>query len=115
MSDKSHVSMGYYLCPYSGKEHSEVVLLDKQLENSLERKTFLGYKLDPELDSNYIYLVGTDSDPNTNKQAKLTGTNIALKKEFAEHLGLDINQPLGFTESVFIEKIIEFFHSNVEE
>lgn len=115
MSDKSHVSMGYYLCPYSGKEHSEVVLLDTQLKNSLERKTFLGYELNPELDDNYIYLVGTDSDPNADKKAQLTGTNIALKKEFAEHIGLDTNQPWGFADSAFIKQLIEYYNNNVEK
>lgn len=115
MSDKSHVSMGYYLCPYSGKEHSEVILLDKRLKDSLESKTFLGYELDPQLDTNYIYLIGTDSDPNVNKKAKLTGTNIALKKEFAEHIGLDTNQPWGFADSAFIEQLIEYYNNSVEK
>lgn len=107
--------MGYYLCPYSGKEHSKVVLLDMQRKYSLEHKTFLGYGLNPELDDNYIYLVGTNSDPNVDKKAQLTGTNIALKKEFAEHIGLNIDQPWGFADSDFIEQLIEYYNNNVEK
>lgn len=46
--EKSHVGMGYSVCPVCLKEHDEVVLLDKRLEKTLTRHEFMGWELCPE-------------------------------------------------------------------
>jgi hypothetical protein len=48
MTEKSHVGMGYSVCPICGKKHDEVVLLDKRLKASLEREQCVGISLCPE-------------------------------------------------------------------
>lgn len=48
MTEKSHVGMGYSICPICGTKHDEVVLLDKHLRNSLEREQCMGLALCPE-------------------------------------------------------------------
>jgi hypothetical protein len=81
MSDKSHAGMGHYVCPYCGKEHGEVVLLDKRLKDTLECDNMLGFKLCDEhklLAESHVLLVGTTGDPSTDKTATLTGTNAAV-------------------------------------
>lgn len=65
MTEKSHVSMGFVVCPVCGCEHSETVLLDKRLRDVLDPRTFTGYSLCPEhqklKDDGYIALVEVDS------------------------------------------------------
>jgi hypothetical protein len=48
MTEKSHVGMGYELCPICGKKHDETVLLDRRLRNSLEHENFTGFSVCPE-------------------------------------------------------------------
>ena len=48
MPEKSHVGMGFHVCPVCGKEHDEVVLLDNRLKDSLKPRNFVGFELCPE-------------------------------------------------------------------
>ena len=48
MSEKSHVGIGFHVCPVCGKEHDEVVLLDNRLKDSLKPRNFVGFELCPE-------------------------------------------------------------------
>jgi hypothetical protein len=60
MSDKSHVGMGFDLCPVCGAKHNEVVLLDRRLQDSLQRENFMGFSLCPEhaaMEAEYLALV----------------------------------------------------------
>jgi hypothetical protein len=81
MNDKSHVGMGHYVCPYCGKEHSEVVLVNKSLKDTLERENMLGFELCDEhklLAENYVLLIGTTGNPAKDESATLTGNNAAV-------------------------------------
>jgi hypothetical protein len=115
MNDKSHVGMGHYMCPYCGKEHSEVVLVNKSLKDTLERENMLGYELCDEhklLAKDYILLIGTTADPNTDKTALLTGENIALKRgEFSTQMfTIDISKyDYVFVESNTVTHLINLF------
>lgn len=60
MTEKSHVGMGYKVCPVCHTKHDEVVLLDKRLRNTLERDNMMGYALCPEheaMSGEYLALV----------------------------------------------------------
>lgn len=74
---KSHVGMGFHLCPVCGHKHDEVVLLDRGLRNSLEKENFLGWSLCPEhqklFDDDFIALIETRNSSNNLKDADRTG------------------------------------------
>ena len=80
MNEKSHVGMGFSVCPVCGTKHYEVVLLDKRLEDSLNRENFMGWALCPEHDAmkgEYIALV----------ECSNAGTGAKLKQEDAIRTG----------------------------
>ena len=80
MTDKSHVGMGFSVCPICGTKHDEVVLLDKHLQKTLERDNFMGYELCPEhaaMSVEYIALVECDN----------TGVGKSLKSADANRTG----------------------------
>lgn len=61
---KSHVSMGHEVCPICYEHHSEVILLDKRLRNTLERKTVTGISLCPKhkaMQAEYVALVAVSN------------------------------------------------------
>ena len=74
---KSHVGLGFHLCPVCGHKHDEVVLLDKSLRNSLGKDNFLGWSLCSEhqklFDDDFIALIETTNSPNNLKDADRTG------------------------------------------
>lgn len=102
MNDKSHVGMGFYICPVTGQKHSEVVLLNtrvdrktNQLEQTLGRDNFLGWVLSPEnqklADDGYIALVGIDPEkslehPMTPANVYRLGRHAHLRREAAERI-----------------------------
>jgi hypothetical protein len=69
MDDKSHVSMGFTLCPVCAfKNECDTVLLDKRLKATLSRETFTGWKMceaHEKLRNEYIALIGCDYDKST--------------------------------------------------
>jgi hypothetical protein len=81
MSDKSHVGMGHKVCPYCGKEHSEVVLLDTHLKDTLEHSNMIGFELCDEhklLAESHVLLISSIGDPNIDDTVTLTGVNAAI-------------------------------------
>lgn len=90
MTEKSHVGMGFKLCPVCGVKHDEMVLLDKQLKNSLERDNFMSFELCPEHDAmkkEFVALVEI-SNSNTGMNLKpadaiRTGQIAHVKREVA--------------------------------
>jgi hypothetical protein len=117
MSNKSHVGMGHYVCPYCGSKHSEVVLVNKSLKDTLERENMLGYELCEEhklLAKDYVLLIGITGDPNTDDTAALTGENVAIKRgEFANELfNVDVNK----YEYAFVEAdVVTYLTHMLEE
>lgn len=83
---KSHVGMGYEVCPICLTKHDETVLLDKRLRNTLERDNFTGFSLCPpckELSEEYVAIVIITDDENskvTLQTANRTGEIIHIKR-----------------------------------
>ena len=84
---KSHVGMGYDVCPICGTKHNETVLLDKRLKQTLERDNFTGFSLCPpceELKEEYVAIVIITNDEKskvTLQTANRTGEIIRIKHE----------------------------------
>lgn len=78
--NKSHVGIGVTVCPICGIEHDEVVLLDKNLRNTLKPKQILDWGMCAEhqklFDEGYIALIETHNEPTSLNKADRTG-NIA--------------------------------------
>lgn len=115
MSNKSHVGMGYSLCPICRTKHDEVVLLDKRLKDSLEPESFMGWALCPEHEAmkvEYLALVET-SGPATGDtlkpgDASLTGQIMHMRRTVVKQvLNVDIpdDLPMVFVEVGVIDKI----------
>lgn len=100
MSDKSHVGMGFLVCPVTGDKHYESVLLDKQMKESLDKDNFLGYAYCPEvaekIAEGYVCLIevkNTNPDDAKDVESKLslknadrTGSYVFIKKELAQEM-----------------------------
>lgn len=93
---KSHVSMEQKICPVSGEKFdSGAILLDRRLEESMERNTVTGIEISPtvqaQLDKGFMALVGVDEEkshrtPNGNlnpEGAHRTGKIVYVKREVA--------------------------------
>lgn len=81
--DKSHVGMGYHVCPVCGVEHDEVVLLDKSLQKTLTRHMFVGWKMCEEhqelLDTGYVALIEVKNQPSSLEDADRTGKTAHIR------------------------------------
>jgi hypothetical protein len=112
MSEKSHVGMGFNVCPVTGEEHSESVVIDKKMRESLDLKNFLGYAYSPEvaakLAEGYIYLIEVKNQGNeakmAMKDADRTGVNVCIKRDLAQQM-FDIPEvaDMQFVSSEVIE------------
>jgi hypothetical protein len=77
--EKSHVGMGYHVCPVCGAHHDEVVLLNKRLEATLARTQLVGYSFCAEdqkkRDEGYIALIEViaESAPDGAKKLDVKG------------------------------------------
>ncbi len=124
MTEKSHVGMGFEVCPVCGIEHTETVLLDRRMRNSLEPKSFTGYSLCPEhvkqKEAGYFFLIVVDNGGEHAHiklhEADRTGELIAIRKSAWEDI-FDI--PVPTTDFAFIDKEgfkrIQFMHDNAME
>lgn len=110
MTDKSHVGMGYKMCPCCHERHDEVVLLDKRLRNRLERDNFMGWALCPKHDAmkdEYVALVEVTGNPNQGS-ARFTGGVAHVRWHVAEQLFRDHvkrEHPWMFVEAGVIAKL----------
>jgi len=114
MSEKSHVGMGYSLCPICLTKHDEVVLLDQRLRNSLEREQCVGWDFCPTCAPKVVDFVAlvavTNGGPVERLQdAKRTGEYAWLKRTVAaEVLDVDLSGvPFTFCEAGVINKLKE--------
>lgn len=75
--EKSHVGMGYDVCPVCCTEHSETVLIDRRLKKSLQRRQATGWAMCPacqaKKDEGYIALVICTNQPSSLNDANRTG------------------------------------------
>ena len=92
---KDYVGMGYEFCPVCGQRHTETVLLDRGLKESLERENCTGFSLCEEhrklFEQGYIALIEldkipTNSDPTGLEIDNRTGRYVHIKKEIWSHL-----------------------------
>ncbi len=91
--NKSHVGLGYQLCPICYEKHDEVVLLDRRLKDSLEHDNLMGFPLCPKheaMKAEYLALVECSNeqvDGNLKpKDAKPTGQIAHVKRESAKRI-----------------------------
>lgn len=79
VNNKSHVGMGYDLCPVCMKETNPTVLLDKMLRPILDRNNFTGFSMCDEhqkmKDDGYIACIEVkgNQQPRTLQEAERTG------------------------------------------
>lgn len=105
---KSHVGMGYQVCPICYTKHSEVVLLDRRLRDSLERDNFVGFELCKEhadLQEDYVGIVEIENQGNqvtrlSPKSVKPTGRYAMVRREAASHI---FNVELGTMTYIDVE------------
>ena len=118
MSEKSHVGMGYHLCPVTGIKHTESVILDRRMKNTLDRDNFLGWKPAPDvqekIDEGFIPIVEVDyekstKEPNGNIKpggAWRTGKAGYIKTEAWERIfGKPLGEPMAFVEEGVIDAL----------
>jgi hypothetical protein len=104
--EKSHVGMGFHVCPVCLREHDEVVLLDRRLRKSLTRHEFVGWKMCEEhqrlKDEGYIALVCCENQPSSLQDAKRTGDLAHVKAEAWDKIF--INLPVPESGMAFIDQ-----------
>lgn len=102
MTEKSHVSLEINQCPVcTNKFDTGAILLDKRLQDSLERETLTGLGICPDcqtkLDDNFIALIEVDNPPDDSKErlqideANRTGNIAWLKRHIAERMFQNVN------------------------
>jgi len=105
---KSHVSLGFKLCPVCLTKHSEMVLLNKNLRKTLEGSTFMGYDLCPEhasMSAEYLTMVGVTGNPELGP-ASFTGEVAHIRWQAAREIFTSIgSRPFVFTEPAVIERL----------
>jgi len=112
---KSHVGMGYEMCPICTKKHNESILLDKQLRNKIEQENFLGWNLCDEHKAQrkdgYDFLVSIDEtkseQPYGLETVYRTGTIMAIKTHLYDQI-FDKSPPtngLSFCDDEVIEQL----------
>lgn len=114
MTNKSHVGMGFSVCPICMKEHDEVVLLDTRLRESLTDHMFMGWDLCPEhkeMEQEYIAFVECEGGGDTITKIKLheakrTGRIAHVRREVANNMlraNLPANLPFVFVDKGVID------------
>jgi hypothetical protein len=95
MNEKSHVGMGYNVSPITGEKHSESVILDQRMKDTLEKDNFLGLAYGPEavekLANGYVALIEVNNqNDGTDKMsladADRTGTYCFVKRELVRDM-----------------------------
>lgn len=110
---KSYVGLGYEVCPICGAEHTESVLLSTRMKDSLEHRNHTGWSLCPDhqsqADQGFVFLVEMASEPTGSSSLAATwhlrtGTIIAIRRESAESIGLNI-KTMAFCTHDLTEKL----------
>ena len=119
---KSYVGMGYEICPICGQKHSETVLLDRKLKETLSRENCTGFSLCEEhkqlFEQGYIALIELEGEPTKKDLTGLefdnrTGRFAHIRKEVWPNL---FNSDCPETSFVFVEKeVITFLEEQIRE
>lgn len=112
MNDKNFVTMGFELCPICAQRHSDSVLIDKRLKNSLPQDgIFTGFSLCPEhkaMTAEYLGIVELKGTPDGNNASLIdtwsrrTGQFGMLRREVVNHV-FNVDLPAG-TELIFMDE-----------
>lgn len=103
---RNYVGMGVHVCPVCLKEHDEVVLIDKSLRPTLEKRNFMGWAMCAEHEERrqegYIALIECSDDQQpTLKSANRTGAFGHVRKEAWP---LIFNTPAPDTPIAFVQQ-----------
>lgn len=110
-SGKSHVGLGFSVCPVCGIKHDEVVLLNMHLRNSLRKDNFMGWSMCVEhkkLELEYVALVEVSNTTQpTLENAIRTGVVAHVRREawpivFNSKVP---NVPMVFVECGVVDKL----------
>jgi hypothetical protein len=116
IEEKSYVGMGHEVCPVCGTNHTETVLLDRRLRNSLTKDMVTGLSLCEKCNSmteEYLALVAV-SNANSNRttlrpeEANRTGEIVHIRRTVAAQMfnrELDKNLPMVFVDTEVINHI----------
>lgn len=110
---KSHVGMGFKLCPVCLEKTDEVVLLDRRLKDSLERDNWMGWQMcemhQQQTNDGYIHLIiiknpeGSAVDLRT---ADRTGETVSVRRAvFQELFNTNYSGDIAFGSQDLLEKI----------
>ena len=104
--DRGYVGMGVHVCPVCLKEHDEVVLIDKRLLPTLQRRNFMGWALCDEHEARwqegYIALIEcSNNEQPTLDNAERTGAVAHVRKEAWPHI---FNTPVPNTPIAFVQQ-----------
>lgn len=128
--EKSHVSIEQNLCIVTGKPFDTGgILLDKRLEQSLNKHTITNYGISPEvqekIDEGYIPVVAIDPEKSEFKsngnidpeKAYRTGKIAYMKKEFLKQfVNISIDEaPFLFSEEEAINELNKIYLSRIKE
>ena len=115
---KSHVGMEQKVCPVCGRAFDTgMILLDKRLRNTLERKTVTGWDLCPEhaklWERGYIALVECDPEKSKftgetikPKDAYRTGRVVHIRKKAAQQIfNMEMTLPVAFVEPGVVDML----------
>lgn len=110
--DKSFVGMGFYACPICGSKHSESVLINRRLSNTLTKDMFLGWDICSQdkalFDQGYIALVGCNQKTNAStvkmEEANRTGELIHIKKEAFKNLFNEVSPTIDTDYFYFVDQ-----------
>jgi hypothetical protein len=105
MTDKSHVGMGFELCPVCGTKHSEAVLLHRFLKPNLTDSEFMGWAMCEEhlklFNDGYIALIEVSNPTTSIASADRTGNLAHVRAEVFIRL---FNQAVPNQGICFVEK-----------
>lgn len=82
-NNKSHVGLGYTICPICGKKNeADCVLLDKRLMDTLDRENYMGHKLCPEhaagAEAGFVFFAEAEKTADGN--IALSGREIGIRR-----------------------------------
>jgi hypothetical protein len=102
--DKSHVGMGYNVCPVCGQTHNESVLLHKHMRPVLTRNEFLGWVMCDEhqklCHEGYTALIEVNGQPKSLSDADRTGRLMHIRNSVWDQI---FNMPLPDQGLCFVD------------
>ena len=112
---KSHVGMGFHVCPVCCVEHDEVVLIDTRLKPTLEHRNFAGWGMCAEhkaqIADGYVALVEVTNKPTGLDDAERTGQTAMVRSSAFNQIFPRLRIPdgkLAFVENGTIAMLQSF-------